>query len=108
MCYNVPWRAKVRRIERNMTKEEFLKSKDFMKLGTAINNGSWQVAGMTAQRMQKNAKEAQIDDFDRQLVMIKKCIASRKKNEALNGLAVIVAKRVRMLEREVGNGEESK
>lgn len=91
-----------------MTKEEFLKSKDFMKLGTAINNGSWQIAGMTAQRMQKNAKEAQIDDFDRQLVMIKQCIASRKKSEALNGMAAIVAKRVRLLEQGRENGDANK
>lgn len=79
-----------------MTQEEFLKSKDFMKLGQAIDRGNWQVAGMTASRMQKNAKEAEIHDFDRQLIMIKQCIAGRQKNEALNALASMVSKRVQL------------
>lgn len=80
-----------------MNKEEFLKSKEFMKLGRAIENGNWQIAGMTAQRMQKMAKEACVADFDRQFIMIKQCIAGRKKTEALNALAGVVSKRVQML-----------
>lgn len=77
--------------------EEFLKSKDFMKLGQAIEHGNWQVAGMTAQRMQKAAREAGTDAFDRQLISIKQCIAGRKKNEAQNALAFMISKRVQML-----------
>lgn len=80
-----------------MNTEEFLKSKDFMKLGQAIEHGNWQVAGMTAQRMQKNAKEAGITDFDRQLIMLKQCLAGRKKTEAQNTLASIISKRVSLL-----------
>ena len=74
-------------------KEEFLKSKDFMKLGQAIEHDIWQVAGMTAQRIQANAKSVGLNDFDRQLIMIKTC----KKAEALNVLASIITKRVQML-----------
>lgn len=80
-----------------MDKEEFIKGKDFLKLGQAISHENWQVAGMTAQRMQKNAKEAGISDFDRQLIMLKQCIMGRKKTEAQNILSVMVAKRVSML-----------
>lgn len=80
-----------------MEKEEFLKSKEFMKLGRAIETGNWQIAGMTAQRMQKMAKESGVSEFDRQLIMIKQCIAQRKKQEALNSLAQIVSRRVSML-----------
>lgn len=80
-----------------MTLEDFLKSKDFMKLGTAINHGNWQIAAMTAQRMQKNAKDISFAEFDRQFVGIKQCIASRNKNEALSLLSLVVSKRVRML-----------
>lgn len=80
-----------------MDKEEFVKSKDFMKLGRAIECGNWQIAGMTASRMQKNAEKLEIKDFDRQLIMIKQCIAGRKKQEALNALANMVAKRVMLL-----------
>ncbi len=80
-----------------MTKSQFLKSKDFMKLGQAIDHGIWQVAGMTAARMQKEAAAAGIHDFDRQLINMKQCIAGRKKSEALNVLASMVSKRVQML-----------
>lgn len=80
-----------------MTKEQFLKSKDFMKLGRAINEGMWQMAGMTAARMQKDAKEVGVADFDRNLIMIKQCIMGRKKTEAQNALATIINKRVAML-----------
>lgn len=80
-----------------MTTEEFLKSKDFMKLGQSIEHNNWQMAGMIAQRMQRDAKSAGIADFDRQIIVIKQCIGGRKKTEALNALAGIVNKRVKML-----------
>ena len=79
------------------TREELLKSKDLMKLGQAIEHEIWQVAGMTAQRIQMNAKRAGISDFDRQLIMIKKCIGERRKIEAQNTLASMISKRVQML-----------
>lgn len=81
----------------DITREEFLRSKDFMKLGQAIEHEIWQVAGMTAQRIQMNAKRAGISDFDRQLIMIKKCIGERRKIEAQNTLASMISKRVQML-----------
>lgn len=90
------WSVSKLRMEK-MEIEEFLKSKDFMKLGQAIEHGNWQVAGMTAQRMQREAKEAGTDAFDRQLIAIKQCIAGRKKTEAQNALAAMVSKRVQML-----------
>lgn len=80
-----------------MTKEEFLQSPDFMKLGQSINQNIWQAAGMCAARMQRNAKEAEIHDFDRQLIGIKQCIANRNNKEALDILAVITSRRVSML-----------
>lgn len=80
-----------------MTKEDYIKSKDFMKLGQAIAHENWQVAGMTVQRMTKQATDADIHDFDRQFMMIKKCIMGRKKTEAQNALAAVVAKRVQMI-----------
>lgn len=78
---------------------EFLESKDFLRLGQAIEHGNWQAAGMIANRMQRDAREVGVVDFDRQMVMMKQCIASRKKTEALNGLASIVSRRVQMLKR---------
>ena len=68
-----------------------------MKLGQAIEHGNWQVAGMTAKKLQDNAVLSGVTDFDRSLVMLKQCIAGRKKTEALNALAGVVAKRVSMI-----------
>ena len=69
-----------------------------MKVGQAIDHMNWQVATMTVSRMQKNAAECEIKDFDRQFIMLKQCILGRKKLEAQNALAAIVAKRVKLLE----------
>lgn len=88
-----------------MTKEEFLKSYDFLKLGENINHANWQAAYMTANRMQKNAAEAGVDTFNRQLLGIKQCINARQKTEALNILTLIVNKRVQML-KEISAGEK--
>lgn len=89
-----------------MTEEEFLKSYDFMKLGQSIEHGNWQVAGMTAARIQKNSKEAGVTAFDRSLIMIKQCIATRKKTEAQNALAGMITKRVSMLDKYKQNEEK--
>lgn len=80
-----------------MEKEEFLKSKDFMKLGQAIESMNWQMAVMIVNRMQKNASECGIGDFSTQLIMLKQCILNHKKTEAQNALASVVAKRVNLL-----------
>ena len=80
-----------------MTELEFLKSYDFLKLGENINHGNYQAAYMAASRMQKNAKEAGISIFDRQLISIKQCINARQKNEALNILTLMTNKRVQLL-----------
>lgn len=80
-----------------MNREEFLKSQDFMKLGQAIQHGQWQVAGMTVQRMQRNAASIEGLSMDRNLIGIKQCIAMRNKVEAQNILAQLIAKRVKLL-----------
>lgn len=80
-----------------MTREEFLKSKDFMKLGQAINHKNWQVAGMTCMRLQKNAAEAGITEFTLNLTGLKQCIIHKEAKQALDILAVVVSKRVKML-----------
>jgi len=82
-----------------LTQEDFLHSYDFMKLGQAIEHGNWQVAGMTAARIQRNAKEAEVSDFDRQIISLKQCIGSRQKLQAQNILAAIITKRVQMLKK---------
>ena len=84
-----------------MTREEFIKSHDFMQLGHAIETESWQNASMIASRMQKNATACKLDEFIRPLMMIKQCIVSRKKKEALNALASLTSKRVAIINSEL-------
>lgn len=78
-------------------KLEFLKSFDFMKLGQAINCGNWQVAAMTARRMEMNAKNAEITEFAQQFVGIRQCINRKDAVSAKQVLALMVAKRAKYL-----------
>lgn len=78
-------------------KLEFYKSLDFMKLGQAINRGNWQVAAMTARRMEQNAKNAEITEFNQQFIGIKQCINRKDAISAKQILAIMVAKRAKYL-----------
>ena len=78
-------------------KLEFYKSLDFMKLGQAINRGNWQVAAMTARRMEQNAKNAEITEFNQQFVGIRQCINRKDSISAKQVLALMVAKRARFM-----------
>lgn len=83
----------------NYTKEqiEFLKSLDFMKLGQAVNRGQWQSAAMTIRRLDMKAKEADMNDFERNFTGIRQCINRKDANEAKQILAVVVNKRAKYL-----------
>ena len=83
----------------NYTKEqiEFLKSLNFMKLGQALNRGQWQSAAMTIRRLDMKAKEAQMNDFERNFTGIRQCINRKDGNEAKQLLAVVVNKRAKHL-----------
>ena len=76
---------------------EFYKSLDFMKLGQAVNRGNWQVAVMTARRMEQNAKNAEISEFNQQFVGIRQCINRKDAIGAKQVLALMVAKRAKFL-----------
>ena len=78
-------------------KLEFYKSLDFMKLGQAINRGNWQVAAMTARRMEMNAKDAEITEFNQQFVGIRQCNNRKDSIGAKQVLALMVAKRAQFL-----------
>ena len=76
----------------------FIHGLDFMRLGQAINRGQWQSAAMIIQRMDRMAKEAGIKDFERQFTGIRQCINRRNGNEAKQILALVITKRVKMIE----------
>lgn len=81
--------------------QEFLKSYDFMKLGQAVNHENWQIAAITVQRMQKNAKELGLTTFERQLTSIRQCIIHKQGKQAKDILALIIAKRGQMLKQDL-------
>ena len=83
----------------NYSKEqlEFLKSLDFMRLGQAINRGQWQSAAMTIRRLDMKAKEAGMNDFERNFTGIRQCINRKDVNEAKQILAVVINKRAKYL-----------
>lgn len=82
-----------------MTEEEFLKSKDFMKLGQAITHKNKQVAVLTANRLLKNCTEAGVEGFDKNFTAIRQCIMTTNYIEALNILTLVTAKRVKLLKK---------
>jgi hypothetical protein len=69
-----------------------------MKLGQAINRGQWQSAAMIIQRMDRTAKKVGLNDFERQFAGIRQCINRRNANEAKQILAIVIGKRVKIME----------
>jgi hypothetical protein len=84
--------------ENDTARLEFLKSYDFMKLGQAVSHHNWQAAAMTVQRMQKRVRELELNAFERQFTGIRQCILQKQERQAKDILALVMAKRARMLE----------
>ena len=68
-----------------------------MKLGQAISRGQWQSAAMTIRRLDMKAKEAGMNDFEKNFTGIRQCINRKDVNEAKQILAVVVNKRAKHL-----------
>lgn len=77
--------------------DEFLKSQVFLRLGNSINKGQWQSAVMTISRMQNTLHEIGFKDWDRNLMMLRMCVIKKDRVAAQNALAMIVSKRVALL-----------
>lgn len=82
------------------SREEFLKSQDFMRLGKSISSGQWQSVMMVISRMQDQARRAGILDFERGLSNIRQCALRKDVNGAKNALAVLVNKRVSLINKD--------
>lgn len=78
-------------------KKIFLKSLDFMRLGQAIQHEQWRSAAMTIQRMDRQAKEAGLTDFERLFTGIRQNINRKNGQEVKQLLALVVNKRVKMI-----------
>ncbi len=92
--------------DREAERLEFLKSYDFMKLGQAVSHHNWQAAAMTVQRMQKRVRELELDAFERQFTGIRQCILQKQERQAKDILALVMAKRARMLESGMQGGRD--
>lgn len=76
---------------------EFLKGQDFMKLGKAISSKNWNVAMMTLKRMEQTAAKLELEDMKRNILQIRQAVLAKNVLQGENGLALLVAKRVRLL-----------
>ena len=91
-----------------MTQEQiiFLRSYDFLRIGQAISHQNWTSAGMCVQKLQKQAMNLELKDFERLFGNLKLAVAHREKKTALDILAQITARRVAALNR-LGNEQKS-
>lgn len=79
--------------------EEFLNSYDFMRLGQVLSCNDQNMAMMIITKLQNGAANAGLTDiFAMNLQGIRQCIIGNDMRQALDILAVVTAKRVKMLE----------
>lgn len=91
----------VQKYEETMTEEQiaFLKGQDFLKLGHNISSGQWNLAMSCVKRMQKQCRELELEGFDRLLAGIQSACRSNNKQEALQLMTQITARRVQLRNR---------
>lgn len=77
--------------------DKFFHSLDFMRLGQAVSHGQWQSAGMKVMKMSAKAKSLGCVGMERQFTGIRGAINRRNSEEALHFLALIITKRVRIV-----------
>ena len=75
----------------------FIRSYEFMQLGQAINRKQWQAAGMKIQKMSAKAKKLGMTGWENQFMGMKQNIARKNDQEALQILALMTTKRVKLL-----------
>ena len=77
--------------------ELFVMSMDFMRLGQAISREQWQAASMKAVKMGRKAEELGMTGWEKQFTGIKQNVNRRNREEAQQILALLIAKRVKMI-----------
>lgn len=75
----------------------FMRSYEFMQLGQAVNRKQWQAAGMKIQKMSAKAKKLGMTGWANQFTGMKQNIARKDEKEALQILALMTTKRVKLL-----------
>ena len=77
--------------------KSFMRSYEFMQLGQAVNRKQWQAAGMKIQKMSAKAKKLGMTGWTNQFTGMKQNIARKNDKEALQILALMTTKRVKLL-----------
>ena len=78
--------------------KDFLNSYDFMRLGQAIAQGNQNMAMMIVSHLQQAAQEAGVaEQFGMNLQGIRQCVIGRDMKQAQDILAVVTAKRVKLI-----------
>ena len=75
----------------------FLRSNDFLKLGTAVNDKNWDIVMMTVRRMEQKAQELGMDDMARRLKQVKIAAQSRNREQGLASIAQISSRRAQFI-----------
>lgn len=75
----------------------FLKGKDFMKLGQAVNRMQWEVAMMTVRRMGQQADRLGIVCYQRSFAGIRQAVSGKDPLQAKQLLAAVIQKRIKLL-----------
>lgn len=79
--------------------DEFLNSYDFMRLGQALVQNNQNMAMMIVTHLQRAAEEAGlIEMFGQNLQRIRQCVIGGEYKQAEDILAMVTAKRVKMIE----------
>ena len=74
----------------------FLEGQDFLRLGHGISGSNWNGVMMNVRRMRENCKKLGITCFDRWLMGIRDCAQRRNREEAVQLMTRITAKRVQL------------
>ena len=74
----------------------FLTGQEFLKLGHAVSGAQWNSAQMSVRRMREKCKVLGITCFDRWLSGIREAVQHRNREEALQIMTQMTAKRVQL------------
>ena len=74
----------------------FLEGQDFLRLGHCISGSNWNGVMMNVRRMRENCKKLGMTCFDRWLMGIRDCAQRRNREEAVQIMTQITAKRVQL------------
>lgn len=74
----------------------FLEGQEFLRLGHCLNGKQWELAMMHISKLKKHVNQLGITCFDKSLMGLREAAAHRNRSDALQIMAQITAKRVKL------------